>query len=105
MYMLILTATERGTMKLATFRSNGEDAVGIVLPDGIVPLALAAPDAPLTMRAVLSWMPDNDVDLAGAPALPLESVQLLPVVPDPGAVCKAGTCQLNPVSAGGQSAV
>ena len=26
-------------------------------------------------------------------------------LPDPGAVCRAGTCQLNPVSAGGQSAV
>ena len=26
-------------------------------------------------------------------------------LPDPGAVCKAGTCQLNPVSAGGQSAI
>jgi hypothetical protein len=26
-------------------------------------------------------------------------------LPDPGAVCRAGTCQLNPVSADGQSAI
>ena len=92
-------------MKLATFRHDGEDAIGIVLPDGIVPLARVAPDAPSTMRAVLSWISDNPVDVAGVPSLPVESVQLLPVIPDPSAVWCAALTYLSHIREGGDRPV
>jgi len=92
-------------MKLATYRRDGENSVGVVQPDGILPLALIAPDAPSTMRAALAWLPDHPLDLTGVPALPLESVQLLPVVTDPGAIWCAALTYLSHIREGGDRPV
>ena len=88
-------------MKLASYQVEGRDAVGIVTPDGIVPLASVAPDAPPTMREALSWLPEHPVDLTGAIVLPLDSVHLRPVVPDPGAIWCAALTYLSHIREGG----
>lgn len=101
MYMLIMTSIDGDRMKLATFRLDGEDAVGVVRPDGIVPLAWIAADAPSTMPDALRWLAQHPVDPAGVSALPLDSVHLRPVVPRPTAIWCAALTYLSHVREGG----
>lgn len=92
-------------MKLATLLLDGEDAVALVTDDGVVPLTWVAPDAPSTLREVLGWLPEHPVDLAGVAALPLDSVHLRPVVPDPTAIWCAALTYLSHVREGGDRPV
>jgi 2-keto-4-pentenoate hydratase/2-oxohepta-3-ene-1,7-dioic acid hydratase in catechol pathway len=92
-------------MKLATLLLDGEDTVGLVIDDGVVPLTWVAPDAPSTLREVLGWLPEHPVDLAGVAALPLDSVHLRPVVPDPSAIWCAALTYLSHVREGGDRPV
>ena len=92
-------------MKLATFTIDGIDAVGVVRPEGIVPLASLVPDAPTTMRGVLEWLPGRALDVDGAPELSLDEVRLRPVVPDPSAIWCAALTYLSHVREGGDRPV
>ncbi|AHH19802.1 putative ureidoglycolate lyase [Nocardia nova SH22a] len=86
-------------MKLASFQIDGADDVGIVRPDGVIPLRSLAPDAPTTMREALAWIPVHDPNPLDPDvhALPFDSVRLLPVVPDPAAIWCAALTYLSHV--------
>ncbi|MGP3534118.1 fumarylacetoacetate hydrolase family protein [Microbacterium sp. RD1] len=94
-------------MKLASFQYEGRDDVGIVEPDGILPLGSLFAEAPTSMRDVLAWLADGGrVPAApGVPALPFEDVKLLPVVPDPAAIWCAALTYLSHVREGGDRPV
>ena len=94
-------------MKIASFRYDGVDGVGIVRSDGIVPLSTLASDAPITMREALEWLSGQDLEasVAAATALPLASVRFLPVVPDPHAIWCAALTYLSHVREGGDRPV
>jgi 2-keto-4-pentenoate hydratase/2-oxohepta-3-ene-1,7-dioic acid hydratase in catechol pathway len=97
------------SMKLASFQHPGSGAadIGVVRPEGIVPLRALHPDAPRSMRAALTWLRAHEVDAAdaGGAAIPLESVRLLPVVPDPAAIWCAALTYLSHVREGGDRPV
>jgi 2-keto-4-pentenoate hydratase/2-oxohepta-3-ene-1,7-dioic acid hydratase in catechol pathway len=67
-------------MKLATFTRSDRTRVGVVVGDGIVDLAAAAPDLPTEMTALVAGGPDTVATAAraveGAPTLPLADVHL-----------------------------
>jgi 2-keto-4-pentenoate hydratase/2-oxohepta-3-ene-1,7-dioic acid hydratase in catechol pathway len=92
-------------VKLATYRADGEVAVGLVGPGGIIPLRQVVPDAPRTMREVLAWLPHHPVDAGDAVPLPLGEVELLPVVPDPAAIWCAALTYLSHIREGGDRPV
>jgi 2-keto-4-pentenoate hydratase/2-oxohepta-3-ene-1,7-dioic acid hydratase in catechol pathway len=94
-------------VKLASFQFEGADDVGIVGPDGVVPLGAISPGAPTTMREALAWLSSHplDADAATASAIPLASVRLLPVVPDPQAIWCAALTYLSHVREGGDRPV
>lgn len=95
-------------MKIASFQHGGVDDVGIVRPDGIVPLRALAADAPTSMREALEWLPGRDLDAdAAKPSalLPLDAVRYLPVVPDPQSIWCAALTYLSHVREGGDRPV
>ena len=94
-------------MKLASYHFEGNDDVGVVRPDGVVPLRLLFPGAPTSMREALAWLRTHgeEPSHADAPPIPLDSVQLLPVVPDPAAIWCAALTYLSHVREGGDRPV
>ncbi|XPP26740.1 MAG: fumarylacetoacetate hydrolase family protein [Leucobacter sp.] len=94
-------------MKLASFHFEGRDDVGVVRPDGVVPLRSLHPEAPTTMREALVWLQEHR-DESAAPdvsAIPLDAIRLLPVVPDPQAIWCAALTYLSHVREGGDRPV
>jgi 2-keto-4-pentenoate hydratase/2-oxohepta-3-ene-1,7-dioic acid hydratase in catechol pathway len=81
-------------MKLATFTESGRTRVGVVVEAGVVDLAVAAPDLPTQMLALLEAGPPALESAArvadGAPALPLETVRLEAPVPRPPKILAVG---------------
>jgi hypothetical protein len=69
-------------------------------PQAYLPWSSAHTDG--TALAVLAEKFKREREAAIAASGEMSTCQFLP---DPGAVCRAGTCQLNPVSATGQSAI
>jgi 2-keto-4-pentenoate hydratase/2-oxohepta-3-ene-1,7-dioic acid hydratase in catechol pathway len=94
-------------VRLASFRYDGVDDVGVVREDGVVPLRSIYPGAPASMREVLAWLPGmrEHASDASAASIPLESVRLLPVVPDPAAIWCAALTYLSHVREGGDRPV
>jgi 2-keto-4-pentenoate hydratase/2-oxohepta-3-ene-1,7-dioic acid hydratase in catechol pathway len=80
-------------MKLASYRLDGEDRWGVVTPEGLVDAAAAGGGSP-TLRGLLAGdgvaaLVDAAVS-AGSAVTPLDRVELLPVIPDPGKIVCAG---------------
>lgn len=94
-------------MKLASFHYEERDDVGIVRSDGIVPLSSLFDEAPTSMRDVLAWLavPGNHLPAPVGPALRLDAVRLLPVVPNPAAIWCAALTFLSHVREGGDRPV
>ena len=82
-------------MKLATFETNGEAAVGLIDGNDLVPLTSLVADAPRDMIGLIEAGPALVDTLARAlPAatarLPLDEVKLLPPIPRPGKILCLG---------------
>lgn len=94
-------------MKLASFRRGTTDDVGVVRADGIVPLRSLFPGAPMSMREALAWLPRHSAEdpAPDAVAYPLDSVRMLPVVPDPQGIWCAALTYLSHVREGGDRPV
>ncbi len=81
-------------MKLVSFQAADGPAVGLLTKDGVVDLSQAAPHLPRTMKGLLR---EYGTDLVGAvrtkrdvSPVPLDDVDLLPVVPDPNKIICIG---------------
>lgn len=92
-------------MKLASYRTDSTSGVAVVQPDGLVPLEHITLNPPRTMREVLAWLPSHPLDASTAETIPIEDVELLPVVPNPSAIWCAALTYLSHVREGGNRPV
>jgi 2-keto-4-pentenoate hydratase/2-oxohepta-3-ene-1,7-dioic acid hydratase in catechol pathway len=83
-------------MKFISFRTvDGRESVGAVVDDSVLDLGDSLPAgaglSPMR-RLLLAYgrsLPTGDENMADSPRLPLDEVELLPVVPDPGKIVAA----------------
>ncbi len=81
-------------MKLVSFQAADGPAIGLLSADGVIDLSQAAPQLPRSMKVLLQRY---GTDLTGAvktkrdvAPVPLDRVELLPVVPDPNKILCIG---------------
>lgn len=96
-------------MKLASFETGGETHVGIVVGDGLIDLAKAAPDLPRDMIGVIAGWPEIEGRLRGLeqgtpPHLKLKDVHLLAPVPNPQKIVAIGLNYADHVAESGREA-
>jgi 2-keto-4-pentenoate hydratase/2-oxohepta-3-ene-1,7-dioic acid hydratase in catechol pathway len=97
-------------MKLASFQHHGAKGVALVRDDGLIDVAELNPLAPKAMRELLAWLPEgaatlSEAELGSVPRLPLDEVDLLPVVTEPHAIWCAALTYLSHVREGGDRPV
>ncbi|MFZ4287556.1 fumarylacetoacetate hydrolase family protein [Variovorax sp. HJSM1_2] len=94
-------------MKLTTYLHNGEARLGLVDGDAVIDLHTAQPQVPADLRAALR----AGVDLAAAakaalassaPRVPLSSLKLAPLVPEPGKIICLGLNYFDHAKEGGR---
>lgn len=94
-------------MKFTTYLHNGEARLGLVDGDAVIDLHTAQPQVPSDLRAALR----AGVDLAAAakaaiastaPRLPLASLKLAPLVPEPGKIICLGLNYFDHAKEGGR---
>ena len=80
-------------MKLLSFEHGGVPSFGCVTPEGVIDLGRALAGRARDLKEVLAkeMLPAvKEVALSSGPRLALESLQLLPVVPNPGKIICVG---------------
>lgn len=95
-------------MKLASYRHEGSDDVGVVQGNSIFPLRSVFPGAPSDMREALAWLREHDGELLPLDtkdAIALDAVQFLPPVTNPQAIWCAALTYLSHVREGGDRPV
>ena len=96
-------------MKLASFETGGETHVGIVVADGLIDLAKAAPDLPRDMIGVIAGWPEIEgrlraLEQGTPPHLKLKDVHLLAPVPNPQKIVAIGLNYADHVAESGREA-
>jgi len=76
-------------MKLASFLVGGRAAYGVATPTTVIDLSLLDPTIP-DLKSLLAVLPQVPDMLKNAPIYALESVQLLPVIPNPEKILCVG---------------
>lgn len=94
-------------MKLTTFVHDGQARLGLVDGDAVIDLNAAQPQVPASLRAALA----AGIDLAAAakaalastaPRLPLHSLALAPLIPEPGKIVCLGLNYFDHAKEGGR---
>lgn len=94
-------------MKLTTFHKNGKDRLGLIDGDHVIDFNQAQPQVPADLRLALK----TGVDLAAAAKLalassaerlPMSSLQLSPIIPEPGKIICLGLNYFDHAKEGGR---
>lgn len=94
-------------MRYTTFHHNGENRLGLVNGDQVIDLNLAQPQVPSDLRQALR----SGVDLSAAsqaalaasvPSMALSSLQLSPILPEPGKIICLGLNYFDHAKEGGR---
>lgn len=94
-------------MKLTTFHKNGKDRLGLIDGDHVIDFNQAQPQVPADLRLALK----TGVDLAAvakhalassAERLPMSSLQLSPIIPEPGKIICLGLNYFDHAKEGGR---
>jgi acylpyruvate hydrolase len=94
-------------MKFTTFLSNGLPRLGLVDGNSVIDLNTAIPEVPASLRGALEAGIDlvaasRDAIASDAPRLPMDSLQLAPVIPEPGKLICLGLNYFDHAKEGGR---